>query len=67
MEANVNAPKILSDAGIPVAFKSDHPVLNAVSKILKGFLATTIVLLRPGMSTARPDARSPKSLPLWIR
>ncbi|RUS35081.1 hypothetical protein BC938DRAFT_476063 [Jimgerdemannia flammicorona] len=27
--ANVNTPKILTDAGIPVAFKSDHPVLNS--------------------------------------
>ncbi|KAI7863022.1 hypothetical protein BDF14DRAFT_1885495 [Spinellus fusiger] len=26
---NVNAPTILANAGIPVAFKSDHPVLNA--------------------------------------
>ncbi|KAI8391310.1 uncharacterized protein BYT42DRAFT_556455 [Radiomyces spectabilis] len=26
---NVHAPKILSAAGIPVAFKSDHPVMNA--------------------------------------
>ncbi|KAI8139957.1 hypothetical protein BJV82DRAFT_645934 [Fennellomyces sp. T-0311] len=29
MDQNVNAPNILSDAGIPVAFKSDHPVMNA--------------------------------------
>ncbi|KAI9276924.1 hypothetical protein BDA99DRAFT_554869 [Phascolomyces articulosus] len=29
MDQNVNAPKILSEAGIPVAFKSDHPVMNA--------------------------------------
>ncbi|KAG2228204.1 hypothetical protein INT45_010996 [Circinella minor] len=29
MDQNVNAPKILSKAGIPVAFKSDHPVTNA--------------------------------------
>ncbi|KAI8331050.1 hypothetical protein BC941DRAFT_439652 [Chlamydoabsidia padenii] len=26
---NVHAPDILTDAGIPVAFKSDHPVMNA--------------------------------------
>ena len=31
MDQNVNAPNILSEAGIPVAFKSDHPVMNAVS------------------------------------
>jgi hypothetical protein len=30
-QADPRAPKILYDAGIPVAFKSDHPVLNAVS------------------------------------
>ncbi|KAI9468661.1 hypothetical protein BDB00DRAFT_777303 [Zychaea mexicana] len=29
MDQNVNAPNILSEAGIPVAFKSDHPVMNA--------------------------------------
>ncbi|KAI7851769.1 hypothetical protein BDC45DRAFT_571641 [Circinella umbellata] len=29
MDQNVNAPTILSEAGIPVAFKSDHPLLNA--------------------------------------
>ncbi|CDS12474.1 hypothetical protein LRAMOSA04668 [Lichtheimia ramosa] len=29
MDQNVNAPNILSQAGIPVAFKSDHPVMNA--------------------------------------
>ncbi|KAI9019283.1 hypothetical protein CLU79DRAFT_759500 [Phycomyces nitens] len=28
-DQNVNAPSILADAGIPVAFKSDHPVMNA--------------------------------------
>ncbi|KAL0074749.1 hypothetical protein J3Q64DRAFT_1202866 [Phycomyces blakesleeanus] len=28
-EQNVHAPSILADAGIPVAFKSDHPVMNA--------------------------------------
>ncbi|KAG0165678.1 hypothetical protein DFQ28_008568 [Apophysomyces sp. BC1034] len=28
-QASPHAPKILVDAGIPVAFKSDHPVLNA--------------------------------------
>jgi hypothetical protein len=32
-QADPRAPKILYDAGIPVAFKSDHPVLNAVSII----------------------------------
>ncbi|ORZ24343.1 hypothetical protein BCR42DRAFT_402733 [Absidia repens] len=26
---NVHAPNILTDAGVPVAFKSDHPVMNA--------------------------------------
>jgi hypothetical protein len=30
-QADPRAPKILYDAGVPVAFKSDHPVLNAVS------------------------------------
>lgn len=30
-DQNVHAPKILDAAGIPVAFKSDHPVTNAVS------------------------------------
>ncbi|KAF9110482.1 hypothetical protein BGX27_006277 [Mortierella sp. AM989] len=28
-QSSVNAPKILADAGIPVAMKSDHPVLNS--------------------------------------
>ncbi|KAI8972060.1 hypothetical protein BDF20DRAFT_915791 [Mycotypha africana] len=28
-DQNVHAPKILDEAGIPVAFKSDHPVTNA--------------------------------------
>ncbi|KAI8972923.1 hypothetical protein BDB01DRAFT_808623 [Pilobolus umbonatus] len=28
-DQNVHAPKILDEAGIPVAFKSDHPVMNA--------------------------------------
>ncbi|KAI9317393.1 hypothetical protein BX666DRAFT_1856754 [Dichotomocladium elegans] len=28
-EQNVHAPNILNKAGIPVAFKSDHPVMNA--------------------------------------
>ncbi|KAF7720797.1 hypothetical protein EC973_006073 [Apophysomyces ossiformis] len=28
-QASVHAPRILVDAGIPVAFKSDHPVLNS--------------------------------------
>lgn len=31
MDGNVRAAQILGDAGIPVAFKSDHPVLTAVS------------------------------------
>ena len=30
MDQNVHAPKILDAAGIPVAFKSDHPVISAV-------------------------------------
>ncbi|KAI9354046.1 hypothetical protein BD770DRAFT_325324 [Pilaira anomala] len=29
LDQNVHAPKILDQAGIPVAFKSDHPVTNA--------------------------------------
>ncbi|KAF9366937.1 hypothetical protein BGX34_000058 [Mortierella sp. NVP85] len=29
LQSSVNAPKILTDAGISVAFKSDHPVLNS--------------------------------------
>ncbi|KAF7730093.1 hypothetical protein EC973_003039 [Apophysomyces ossiformis] len=28
-QASIHAPRILLDAGIPVAFKSDHPVLNS--------------------------------------
>lgn len=28
-QSSVNGPKILADAGIPVAMKSDHPVLNS--------------------------------------
>ncbi|KAF8928307.1 hypothetical protein BGZ58_009745 [Dissophora ornata] len=28
-QSSVNAPKILAEAGIPVAMKSDHPVLNS--------------------------------------
>ncbi|KAG0211955.1 hypothetical protein BGX28_007036 [Mortierella sp. GBA30] len=28
-QSSVNSPKILADAGIPVAMKSDHPVLNS--------------------------------------
>jgi imidazolonepropionase-like amidohydrolase len=31
MDGNVRAAQILGEAGIPVAFKSDHPVLTAVS------------------------------------
>ncbi|KAF9906005.1 hypothetical protein BX616_000828 [Lobosporangium transversale] len=29
LQSSVNAPKTLADAGIPVAMKSDHPVLNS--------------------------------------
>ncbi|RCH89871.1 hypothetical protein CU098_001242, partial [Rhizopus stolonifer] len=29
LNQNVHAPKILDQAGIPVAFKSDHPVMNS--------------------------------------
>lgn len=30
-DTNVEAPSILTEAGIPVALKSDHPVTDAVS------------------------------------
>jgi imidazolonepropionase-like amidohydrolase len=35
-EASVHAPKILHDAGVPVAMKSDHPVLNAATLMYEG-------------------------------
>lgn len=41
MDGNVRAAQILGEAGIPVAFKSDHPVLTAVS-----FAKCYVLLLR---------------------
>jgi imidazolonepropionase-like amidohydrolase len=29
----VYGPRILVEHGVPVAFKSDHPVLNSVSRV----------------------------------
>lgn len=34
LNQNVHAPSILDQAGIPVAFKSDHPVMNSVSQLM---------------------------------
>jgi imidazolonepropionase-like amidohydrolase len=49
MDGNVRAPQILEEAGIPVALKTDHPVLTAVSRnrslnesLLLSFLTITI-------------------------
>ena len=38
-QASAQSPKILTEAGIPVALKSDHPILNSV------FVRLTIKLL----------------------
>jgi hypothetical protein len=37
-QASVNSPHILTEYGIPMALKSDHPVINAVSLILEAML-----------------------------
>lgn len=39
-QADPRAPKILYDAGVPVAFKSDHPVLNAQHLVYEAAKAT---------------------------
>ncbi|KAJ2957267.1 hypothetical protein NQZ79_g6970 [Umbelopsis isabellina] len=39
-QADPHAPKILYDAGVPVAFKSDHPVLNAQHLIYEAAKST---------------------------
>ncbi|CAO3572103.1 unnamed protein product [Mortierella alpina] len=38
-QSSVNAPKILVDAGIPVAMKSDHPILDAQHLVYQAAMA----------------------------
>ncbi|KAF8942248.1 hypothetical protein BGZ52_012737, partial [Haplosporangium bisporale] len=38
-QSSVNAPKILADAGIAVAMKSDHPVLNSQHLVYEAAMA----------------------------